>query len=349
MTGDGGTGRRRPYHQCMNDLAESVDRFASEIGFSGVVRVDRGDDTQLSEAYGLAHRGFELPVTDDTQFAIASGGKGFTALAVVSLIVDGTLSLDTSARSVLGDDLPLITDDVTVGHLLAHRSGIGDYIDEEDESQDTNDYVLASPVHQLATTEAFLTEVDGHPMKFAAGERFSYCNGGYIVLAIITERASGVGYHDLVNERVLAPAGLTDTGFLRSDEPSGRMAVGYLHPEGLRTNVLHLPVRGNGDGGIYTTVADIHAFWNAFADGRIVPDEWVAKMTRPHSDVPEKGASYGLGFWLAGTGPTVELVGSDVGVSFYSAHDPTTRSTWTVVSNTTDGAWSMVGHLRSPG
>jgi len=333
-------------HPPPHDLTESLHRVASETGFSGVVRADEGDDTQLSEAYGIAHRGFQLPNTDDTQFAIASGGKGFTALAVVSLIVDGTLSPDTTARSVLGADLPHIADDVTVGHLLAHRSGIGDYLDEENEDLDSNDYVLVSPIQELATTEDFLTEVDGHPTNFAAGERFSYCNGGYIVLALIAERAGGAAYHDLVNEQVLAPADLADTAFLRSDEPSGRMALGYLHLDGLRTNLLHLPVRGNGDGGIYTTVADMHTFWKAFFDGRIVPEQWVAEMTRPHSEVPEEDARYGLGFWLAETGPTVKLVGSDAGVSFHSAHDPTTRSTWTVVSNTTDGAWPLVRHLQ---
>lgn len=217
----------------MTDLTESVDKLASEAGFSGVVRIERGKETLLCEAYGLAHRGFRVPNTEDTQFAIASGGKGFTALAVVSLIADGILSLDTPARSVLGHDLPQIANDVTVAHLLAHRSGIGDYIDEEDEELDSSDYVLNSPVHKLASTEAFLTEVDGHPAKFTAGERFSYSNGGYIVLALIAERASGTGYHDLVDERVLAPAGLADTAFLRSDEPTGRMALGYLHPDGL--------------------------------------------------------------------------------------------------------------------
>lgn len=330
----------------MNDVTESVRRVASGTGFSGVVRIDHNGDTHLSEAYGFAHRGFQLPNTDDMQFAIASGGKGFTALAVVSLIVDGALSLDTTARSLLGADLPLIADDVTVGHLLAHRSGIGDYIDEESEDLDSTDYVLVSPIHELATTEPFLSEVDGYPTKFTAGERFSYCNAGYIVLALIAERAGGAAYHDLVKEKVLVRAGLVDTAFLRSDEPSGRMSLGYLHPDGLRTNVLHLPVSGNGDGGIYTTVADMHAFWNALADGRIVPEEWVAEMTRPHSDVPEEDARYGLGFWLAETGPTVKLVGGDAGVSFYSAHDPNTRSIWTVVSNTTDGAWPMVKHLR---
>lgn len=331
----------------MNDIAGSVHRLASETGFSGVVRIDRGDDPPFSEAYGMAHRGYQRPNTDDTQFAIASGGKGFTALAVVSLIVDGALSLDTTARSILGEDLPLIADDVTVEHLLAHRSGIGDYIDEEDESLDSNAYVLRSPVHQLATTEAFLPELDGYPTKFPAGERFSYCNGGYVVLALIAERASGDGYHDLVRERVLEPAGLADTGFLRSDESSGRMAVGYLHADGLRSNVLHLPVRGNGDGGIYTTAADMHAFWHAFSAGRIVPEAWVAEMTRPHSEVPEEAPRYGLGFWLAEEGPSVKLVGGDAGVAFYSVHDHTVPSTWTVISNVTGGAWPMARQLSS--
>ncbi len=330
----------------MVDLAESIRSAAHETGFSGVVRFDDRADTQVFEAFGLAHRGFGLPNSVDTQFAIASGGKGFTALAIVSLIADGTLSLDTTARSVLGPDLANIADDVTVGHLLAHRSGIGDYIDEENEDLDPYDYVLVSPVQDLATTEPFLAEVDGYATKFAAGERFSYCNGGYIVLALIAERSSGIGYHDLVTERVLEPARLLDTGFLRSDEPSGRMALGYLHLDGLRTHVLHLPVRGNGDGGIYTTATDMHTFWNALFDGQIVTERWVSEMTRPHSDAPGQSARCGLGFWLAETGPKVMLIGGDAGVSFSSTHDPTTGRTCTIISNTTDGAWPIVRRVQ---
>lgn len=330
----------------MIDLAESIRRVASETGFSGVVRFDDGDDALVCEAFGLTHRGFGLPNKVDTQFAIASGGKGFTALAVVSLIADGTLALDTTARSVLGPDLPLIADDVTIGHLLAHRSGIGDYLDEENEDLDPYDYVLGSPIHDLLTTEAFVAEVDGYPTKFAAGERFSYCNGGYIVLALIAERSSGVGYHDLVTERVLEPASMQDTGFLRADEPSGRMALGYLHLDGMRTNLLHLPIRGNGDGGIYTTASDMRTFWKAFIDGQIVPERWVSEMTRPHSEAPNESARYGLGFWLAETGPRVMLVGGDAGVSFTSTHDPSTGYGWTIISNTTGGAWPMVRHVQ---
>ena len=115
----------------MKDLEGSVERIASQTAFSGVVRADRGGKVELAKAYGLAHRGWGIANTIDTRFGIASGTKGLTALTVMSLIEEGRLELGTTARSVLGSDLPLIDDSVAVEHLLAHRSGIGDYYDEE--------------------------------------------------------------------------------------------------------------------------------------------------------------------------------------------------------------------------
>jgi CubicO group peptidase (beta-lactamase class C family) len=227
----------------MSSLANELDAIAAETTFSGVVRVDSTDGTEVVKAYGLAHRGYEIPNEVDTQFAIASGTKGLTALVVVSLISEGRLDLSTTARSVLGQDLPLISDDVTVEHLLSHRSGIGDYLDEEVEV-DLSEYLMPVPVHELATTEQYLAVLDGHPQKFNPGERFAYCNGGYVVLALIAERTSGVPFHDLVRLLVCEPAGMGDTEFLRSDELPGRAALGYLTIDGAwRTNVFHLPVR----------------------------------------------------------------------------------------------------------
>jgi CubicO group peptidase (beta-lactamase class C family) len=237
--------------------------------------------------------------------------------------------------------LPLVDDRVTVEHLLAHRSGIGDYLDEELDV-DLADYLMPVPVHALATTEDYLAVLDGHPRKFEPGERFAYCNGGYVVLALIAERASGVPFHELVHRRVCEPAGMTDTAFLRSDELPGRAARGYLAIDGAwRVNVFHLPVRGSGDGGIYSTAADISALWRAFFAGRIVSTSWVGEMVRPRSDVPAESRRYGLGFWLAASTDSAMLVGSDAGVSFRTVHDPRSDLTHTVISNTTGGAWPI--------
>jgi CubicO group peptidase (beta-lactamase class C family) len=321
-----------------------LDALALERSFSGVVRVDRGGHVELARAYGHADRARELPNEPDTRFAIASGTKGLTALTVMTLVEDGTLTLATTARSFLGTDLPEVGQDVTVEHLLAHRSGIGDYVDEES-GVDVRDYVLPVPVSELATTEQYLAVLRGHATKSAPGERFAYCNSGYVVLALVAERAAGVPFHELVVERVCDRAGLADTAFIRSDELPERTAHGYLDAEGLRTNVFHLPVCGSGDGGMYSTATDIRGLWTAFFAGRIVSSATVAEMVRPRSDVPAEKKRYGLGFWLHEAGDAAILEGYDAGVSFRSIHDPRTDLTITVISNWTDGAWPMARHL----
>ena len=321
--------------------SEEIGQLADESGFSGVVRVNRGDELVFAEAYGLADRRLGTPNEIDTRFGLASGTKGLTALTVVSLIEDGTLKLSTTARSFLGDDLPLIRDDVTVEHLLAHRSGIGDYYDE-DVHTDVDAFVLPVPVGDLATTESYLAVLEGFPTKFAPDERFAYCNSGYVVLALLAERASGVPFHELVVQRICEPAGMRDTGFFRSDELPERTALGYV--DTTRTNALHLPVRGSGDGGIYSTVADVSSMWRSFLAGEIVSSGRVREMVRPRSEAEKR--RYGLGFWLDATTDTVLLVGMDAGVSFWSAHDPASETTATVVSNTSDGAWPIARRLR---
>lgn len=328
------------------DLIEVIRRTARECGFSGVVRVDRGGDDPVRTAFGLADRRHGTPNRPETRFGIASGTKGFTALAVMSLVADGTITLDTPARSLLGDDLPLVDDAVTVEHLLAHRSGIGDYVDES-EVGDVNDHVLSVAAHTLATTESYLAAIDGLPQREPPGTVFRYNNGGYVVLALVAERAGGMPFQEVLDERVIRPAGLTDTAFDRSDELPGDVAIGYLHDHGLRSNVFHLPVVGSGDGGLITTAADVRRLWGAFCADAIVAADARAMMTEPRSDVPDLGMRYGLGFWLHASTAAVILEGMDAGVSFRSVHDPVTATTATVIGNTSSGAWPMARTLEA--
>ena len=321
------------------DLEQSVRTVATEEALSGVVRVDVNGQNLVEAAFGHSHRGLGIAMTTDAQLAIASGSKAFTALVVMSLVERGDLSLDTLVRSILGDDLALVDDRVTVEHLLAHRSGIGDYLDE-DTVNDPNAYVMPVPVHELDTTDDYLAILDGHPSKFTPGERFEYCNSGYVILALLTERVSGRSFHDLVDNDVCTPAGMTDTAFLRSDSLPGRAALGYLDDDGLSTNVLHLPVRGKADGGICT---------NSGRCPRLLgcPDGRADRLTRHRArdDPPPQrrrdigGLRHGLGFWLGAHDETVSIHGFDTGVGFVSVHDPSRRTTFTVMSNKSRGAW----------
>ena len=338
------------------DDAVATGEVGDDVGVvARVTRVEPGAlpgvgtaEVLLDAAAGLADRRHRVAMTPDHRFAVASGCKGFTAAAVLALVADGTLTLGTTARSLLGDDLPLVDDAVTVEHLLSHRSGIGDYLDDD---ADVTEYLMPVPVHVLVDAEDYLPILDGHPQAFAPGTAFSYCNGGYVLLAVLAQRASGVPFHDLVRTRVLEPAGMTSTGYPRSDALPGDAAVGYLRVDGQwRSNVHHLPVVGGGDGGAYTTTRDMERFWDALLGGRIVPDELVARMRRTPGDDATDDATdderYGLGLWLPGTGDAVALEGHDTGVSFSSTHDPATGLTWTVAGTTAEAAWPVARALR---
>ncbi len=330
----------------MRHLADLVTEVAHREQFSGVVRVDRAGETLVDLAVGLADRAHQVPMTTATVLAVASVTKGFTALVVMRLVEEGALTLDTTARLLLRDDLPLIDDDVTVEHLLAHRSGIGDYYDEA-LAQHIDDFVVDVPTHTLDSIEAYRTVLDGHPTAFLADDRFAYCNGGFVVLALLAERASGRSYFELVDQLVCAPAGMTHTAFLRSDSTPGNVARNYLDADGLRTNVLHMPLVGGGDGGLHTTTGDLHALWSALDAGHVVRPETLAMMTTPRSDVPDNGARYGLGLWLGADNDNVELEGYDVGISARTTHRASDRTTCTVLANTSEGAWPIARLLRT--
>lgn len=318
----------------------ALDDAVAARRFSGVVTVHVDGRRTSARVEGLAHRAHGVPMTVDTRIAVASGSKTFTTLAVLRLVEQGRLRLDQPVRELLGDDLPLVDDAVTVEQLLDHTSGIGDYLDES--TWRPTDHVLTVPAHTLTTAEAFLPMLEGHPQQHPPGARFTYCNGGFMVLAVLLERVTGETYHDVVRRLVLAPAGLTRTDFLPLDALPADAAVGYVHDDGDLANTLHLPVLGNGDGGAFTTADDVHALWLALLDGRIVSPTSVALMTRPRHDVPEEGLRYGLGLWLHRTGRALLLEGYDAGASFRSTHLVDTRTTVTVLGNSSEGAWPVV-------
>lgn len=312
-----------------------------EEPFTGVLTIDVGDLRTLERCAGFANRALGIANTPSTRIGAASGSKGFTALVIMRLVELGRIGLGDRVRPILGDALPLIDDAVTIEHLLTHTSGIGDYLDE-DGGGEIDDYIFSLPLHVLAETEAFLPALDGFPQKFPPGERFAYCNGGYVVLALIAERVSGRDFHELVQTEVCDRAGLIGCAFLRSDDLPGDAALGYLDEDGNRTNVLHLPVLGSGDGGMYFTADDLHRFWTALLDGRIVSADIVTEMTRPRFDVPSEHKRYGMGFWLGRRSSTLILEGYDAGASFRSTHVPQERTTVTVLGNSSEGAWPLI-------
>ena len=322
-------------------LEPSLKSVAESSQFSGVAVGFVSGEPVVEVCSGFADRANERAVTADTLFGIASATKGFTALTIASLIESGDLSFDTRWRDLFPKALPLVDDAVTIEHLLGHRSGVGDYVDEEI-IESADDYLMELPVHLLTEPLAYLPALELLPQVTPPGERFVYNNSGYVMLSAAAERAGGESFYTLVQERVLGPAGMTRTSFCRSDELPANAAIGYL--EDGRSNVLHLPVRGAGDGGAYSCAGDFAALWSALFTGDIVPPGMVEKLVTLRSTTGE--SAYGLGFWLDDGGRIVMLVGMDAGVSMRSAFDRTSGSSYVVLANTSSGAWPMARRLH---
>lgn len=301
--------------------------------FSGVVSV-RDANRRVVATRGFADRSERRAIEATTRFACASAAKTFTALVSLRAIERGSLTLDAAVADYV-PELPQLHPDITVRHLLEHTSGMDDFLDEADDI-DIEDVVLAIPASELATPASVLPLLDLTP-RAEPGEPFHYNNGGFVLLAVVAERAEGRDHYRQAQD-IFDTAEMTSSGYFRTDDLPGDTSLGYLKSGA--TNIENLPVRGNGDGGVFLTIGDIDRFWEAFGEGRLLSTGLRDQMVTPRHHAG-RDEYYGWGIWLNADGSAWSMEGMDAGVSFRSTHVPERGLTLTVVSNTTSGAWPV--------
>jgi CubicO group peptidase (beta-lactamase class C family) len=328
-------------------LAEALDNLIDASAFSGVVSIRLRDCVVYERASGYADRSNTLENTLATRFGIASGTKFLTALAIGKLVSDQKLSFSTRLKDCVALDFPRYSPDITIQHLLTHTSGIADYYDEE-KVPDCADFTVSVPWCELRGPRDYLTVFPDEPMKFEPGERFSYSNGGYILLGVVIEELTGVTYQGFVEQAIFKTIGMNRSGFFALNQLPENTALGYVDDaSGWRTNVYNLPIVGASDGGAFTTADDVATLWRSFWAFEILPKEMVQLYTRPlvATDTQREDRHYGCGLWIRenedGT-HEVSMSGCDAGVSFKSSVDRSADLRVTVISNTTQGAWPVV-------
>lgn len=225
----------------------------------GVVRDGR---FLYKRGYGMANLDWGIPITPSTVFYVGSISKQFTAASIALLAREGKLDLDADIHTYL----PELIDyghTVTVRHVIHHVSGVPDMY-----------RVMArngvSPAN-VFTREEGLELMARQPLDFPPGERYAYSNGGYFLLSMIVERASGQSLREYADENIFRPLGMLDTHF--HDDPGhivpGRAMSYERRPEGgYRQSYLNnfaLP----GAGGLYTTVEDLLSWDRSFYDDRL--------------------------------------------------------------------------------
>lgn len=302
------------------NLKNQIDKTKN---FSGVVSLRKGENLLFSEVKGYAELPNKITNNLETKFGIASGAKGFTAIAICKLVQDGKLNFNSLVKDYV--DLPNYDESITIEHLLTHTSGISDYFDE-DKLDDFSDVWKKNPMYELREPKDFLPILREGYMKSKPGEKFSYNNSGFLILSLIVEKVSSQSFTEYVKENILDVLDMKNTGYYPMDMLPANCAYGYEEVEEnkFKSNIYSVPIVGGGDGGIFTTEEDLSKFWNGLLEYKLLNKEITDKILAPKVYV-NNDVYYGYGIWIIKRGDEVYkyyLLGGDPGVTFISSIYP---------------------------
>lgn len=275
---------------------------------SSAVLTIYSDTRHLNETYAAGYTGENLsePVTVEHPWYSASIGKTFTASLIGILCEQGRIGLDNPISQYLDDSLleglfvfggTDYSNRVTVRHLLAHISGIGDYYEDPVVRGDTMTERLKSqpdkvwtPLELVAFTREYQQAVS------APGDTFHYSDTGYILLGFIIEKVTGQEFHEVMHENILDPLDMYDTYVVFKSKPviPQKLDILEVYIDGIDfsdTNILSFDWSG---GGLITTMSDLLKFSKALHGGKIVSADTLAMMTDFRHEY-DNGVHYGLG------------------------------------------------------
>lgn len=277
------------------ELGARVDSFltrASAHGLSGAIVVARHGDVALRKGYGLADRAREVPVVAETPFFVGSLAKQFTAAAVLRLEADGALATSDSLGRFF-PDTPADKRGITLHQLLSHTAGLP--------------YLPSAGLFGRGSRDSVMREMLAEPLLFPPGTRHEYSTPGYILLAGVIERASGMSYERYLRTALFERAGLRATGFVGervrwAGWPVRSYSDGTAEPS--LANVPALP-RFVGASSIVTTAGDLYQWYRALANGDVLPAPQREALFAP-AELLRPGLEQALG-WLLVRLPTGTL------------------------------------------
>ncbi|MEP6546789.1 MAG: serine hydrolase domain-containing protein [Gammaproteobacteria bacterium] len=276
----------------------------------------------VRRAYGLANVEERVAATPATNYRLASMTKQFTAAAVLLLAEDGRLSIDDAAREWL-PSLPDGADGILIRHLLAHTSGLPDF----------EDLIPQARTAQLHDADVLaLLEAHGRGY-FPTGTKFRYSNSGYVLLALIVARASGVEFAAFLHRRIFQPLGMLHTVAYEAglSEVANR-AFGYSKSATAweRTD-QNLTSATLGDGGIYSSIDDLAKWDAALYDERLLRPESLRRAFARTAESDDPAVQYGFGWRV--TGDALWHSGESIGFRSVIVRYPQRRTTVIILTN----------------
>ena len=271
---------QHPFRQ----IDEYVETYAKTNDFSGCIYISKGNQPYFQQCYGMADFAFDVPNTIATKFKIGSISKQFTAAAILLLEEDGLLRTDYPLSRFYKVSPPY--DSITIHQLLTHTSGIVDVYSVPNLSKlYVDDPPLGILVEMLFQQN----------LTFRPGTNYQYSNGGYIVLADIIEKVSGLPYGEFMKINVFDPLKMFDTGHYTHNAVIPGMALGY-DPLGYKEVIYSQYVNDDllkGAGSLYSTIADLETWINSINQRSLLSQKSYEKWLTNHVN----GYGYGISLY----------------------------------------------------
>jgi CubicO group peptidase (beta-lactamase class C family) len=249
------------------------------------VLLAREGEIVLAKDFGAANLSTKTPVTQDTNFRLASLTKQFTAMSIMILTERGIIALDDPLHGFF-PGFPRYGDSITLRQLLTHTSGLTDYED------------LIPPDTTVQLKDRDVLEILGTQDQtlFPPGTKFRYSNGGYALLALAVEASSGQGFAAFLRENIFEPLAMFDSvAYEAGVSEVRRRALGYTRDgDAFKESDQSLTSAVLGDGGIYSSITDLCKWDQALYGERLVSRQMLEQAFTDH------GNGYGFGWFIEG-------------------------------------------------
>ena len=295
------------------------------IGIAAAYSVD--GVVNWSHSAGVSCKEGNIPFSSTTLTRIASIAKSLTAVAVMQLVENNLIELDTPIENYL-PDLPNDKKGITTRQLLSHTAGISQYLDEKE---------IENTIHFQSLEEAMDVFIQ-RSLLFEPGAKYFYTTYGYVILGRIIETVSALSYEDYMKQNIFDKADMSNTVVENINKEYLNKSCLY-HNKGRKARLGKQNDLSNRlpGGGYISTVDDLMKFGNALLEGKLISQKSLDMMIEAQP-VEYDGNKYGLGWFLYGPPPNEHLVighsGGQTGCSSQLMLIPKSKTVVVVLSNT---------------
>jgi CubicO group peptidase (beta-lactamase class C family) len=311
------------------------------------------------KGYGLADLATGAAIHSKTPFRLASLTKQFTAMAIMILAEAGSLKYDDPIQQYL-PQFSSYGEKITIRHLLNHTSGVEDY--EElflDAGIIDTDYPTPADREPKGFEPSLRDAVDllsNQRLRFMPGDEWEYSNSGYVLLANIVERVSGIPFSRFLQDKIFRPLLMHDSLLSSRAQPEPELsdrARGYVFNEGVYTEADYTPLNAiYGPDGAYSTLDDMIKWCQALGSANLVRPSTMSEALTSGELNSGARTGYGLGWFIAKNFglPVVSHTGSWMGFRSFLSYYTQQQFAIVVLSNSTefdDAARSFIGSKLS--